>query len=264
MSFVFNNHVSFTLLGIVIQLKKKKKKPPLLPARVATSRWDWVPICLSESLLSTLSVALASLPSATEGIFTMSENSVFNCRAEANRSSCSGYHLWRRGFQVRFSVSESTKWTRKSFILDLLFLDVNSWLVTFGFHLHNAIPGFPVPKFDLTEPSYELVKSQQWDDIPVRDKKRNYEGWQRACLCLIVPCLIRLPGDQRLFFLDSGKKAPLLSCISVQQTRGLWNRLQSAFSDANKNRKTLSNSNKIWKLVVECRASTENPRNAHL
>ncbi|OXB57759.1 hypothetical protein ASZ78_006549 [Callipepla squamata] len=44
--------------------------------------------------------------------------------------------------------------------------DVNSWLVTFGFHLHNAIPGFPVPKFDLTEPSYELVKSQQWEDIP--------------------------------------------------------------------------------------------------
>ncbi|KAJ8793665.1 hypothetical protein J1605_019268 [Eschrichtius robustus] len=44
--------------------------------------------------------------------------------------------------------------------------DVNSWLVTFGFHLHNAIPGFPVPKFDLTEPSYELVKSQQWDDVP--------------------------------------------------------------------------------------------------
>lgn len=130
----------------------------------------------------------------------MSENSVFNCRAEANRSSCSGYHLWRRGFQVRFSGWESTKWTRKPFILDLLFLDVNSWLVTFGFHLHNAIPGFPVPKFDLTEPSYELVKSQQWDDIPVRDKKRNYEGWQRACLCLIVPCLIRLPGDQRLFF----------------------------------------------------------------
>ncbi|XP_029437000.1 teneurin-3 isoform X1 [Rhinatrema bivittatum] len=44
--------------------------------------------------------------------------------------------------------------------------DINSWLVTFGFHLHNAIPGFPVPKFDLTEPSYELLKSQQWDDIP--------------------------------------------------------------------------------------------------
>lgn len=60
-------------------------------------------------------------------------------------------------------------------ILDLLFPDVNSWLVTFGFHLHNAIPGFPVPKFDLTEPSYELVKSQQWDDIPVRDKEPNYE-----------------------------------------------------------------------------------------
>ncbi|XP_041115150.1 teneurin-3-like isoform X17 [Polyodon spathula] len=44
--------------------------------------------------------------------------------------------------------------------------DVNSWLVTFGFHLHNAIPGFPIPKFDLTEPSYELQKSQLWDDLP--------------------------------------------------------------------------------------------------
>uniref|UniRef100_A0A671XCW0 Teneurin transmembrane protein 3 n=1 Tax=Sparus aurata TaxID=8175 RepID=A0A671XCW0_SPAAU len=25
--------------------------------------------------------------------------------------------------------------------------DVNIWLVTFGFHLHNAIPGFPIPNF---------------------------------------------------------------------------------------------------------------------
>lgn len=162
-------------------------------------RWDWVPIYLSESLLSTLSVALASLPSATEVIFTVSENSVFNCRAEANRSSFSGYRLWRWGFQVRLSVSESTKWTRKSFILDLLFLDVNSWLVTFGFHLHNAIPGFPVPKFDLTEPSYELVKSQQWDDTPVRDKKQNCERWRRACLCLTVP-FNQTPWVPKAFF----------------------------------------------------------------
>ncbi|CAL8261650.1 unnamed protein product [Lota lota] len=44
--------------------------------------------------------------------------------------------------------------------------DVNSWLVTFGFHLHNTIPGFPVPKFDLSVPSYELKKSQLWDDLP--------------------------------------------------------------------------------------------------
>ncbi|XP_051920619.1 teneurin-3 isoform X7 [Hippocampus zosterae] len=44
--------------------------------------------------------------------------------------------------------------------------DVNSWLVTFGFHLHNTIPGFPVPKFDLSMPSYELKKSQLWDDLP--------------------------------------------------------------------------------------------------
>uniref|UniRef100_A0A3B5M046 Uncharacterized protein n=1 Tax=Xiphophorus couchianus TaxID=32473 RepID=A0A3B5M046_9TELE len=44
--------------------------------------------------------------------------------------------------------------------------DVNIWLVTFGFHLHNAIPGFPIPKFDLTEPSLEMKKSQLWDDLP--------------------------------------------------------------------------------------------------
>lgn len=47
-------------------------------------------------------------------------------------------------------------------------IDVNSWLVTFGFHLHNTIPGYPVPKFDLSMPSYELRKSQRWDDLPVR------------------------------------------------------------------------------------------------
>lgn len=58
--------------------------------------------------------------------------------------------------------------------------------MTFGFHLHNAIPGFPVPKFDLTEPSYELVKSQQWDDIPVRNKKQNYE---KVINGLLVSCL---------------------------------------------------------------------------
>ncbi|KAM9477763.1 teneurin-3 isoform 5-T5 [Clarias gariepinus] len=44
--------------------------------------------------------------------------------------------------------------------------DVNIWLVTFGFHLHNAIPGFPIPKFDLTQPSLEMRKSQLWDDLP--------------------------------------------------------------------------------------------------
>uniref|UniRef100_A0A8C6TY83 Si:dkey-237h12.3 n=1 Tax=Neogobius melanostomus TaxID=47308 RepID=A0A8C6TY83_9GOBI len=44
--------------------------------------------------------------------------------------------------------------------------DINSWLVTFGFHLHNTIPGFPVPKFDIGMASYELIKSQLWDDLP--------------------------------------------------------------------------------------------------
>lgn len=54
-----------------------------------------------------------------------------------------------------------------------LSLDVNIWLVTFGFHLHNAIPGFPIPKFDLTQPSLEMRKSQLWDDLPVRIPRPN-------------------------------------------------------------------------------------------
>uniref|UniRef100_A0A8B9K5F3 Si:dkey-237h12.3 n=1 Tax=Astyanax mexicanus TaxID=7994 RepID=A0A8B9K5F3_ASTMX len=36
--------------------------------------------------------------------------------------------------------------------------DVNCWLVTFGFHLHNSIPGFPVPNSGMTQPFYELTK----------------------------------------------------------------------------------------------------------
>uniref|UniRef100_A0A6I8PGC2 Teneurin transmembrane protein 4 n=1 Tax=Ornithorhynchus anatinus TaxID=9258 RepID=A0A6I8PGC2_ORNAN len=46
--------------------------------------------------------------------------------------------------------------------------DVNSWLRTFGFQLHNVIPGFPGPDVTATEPSYELTRTQtrtrEWDD----------------------------------------------------------------------------------------------------
>ncbi|KAB0377440.1 hypothetical protein FD755_011884 [Muntiacus reevesi] len=46
--------------------------------------------------------------------------------------------------------------------------DVNSWLLTFGFQLHNVIPGYPKPDMDAMEPSYELVhtqmKTQEWDN----------------------------------------------------------------------------------------------------
>ncbi|XP_048031700.1 teneurin-3 isoform X2 [Megalobrama amblycephala] len=45
--------------------------------------------------------------------------------------------------------------------------DVNSWLVTFGFHLHNSIPGFPIPISEMSQASYELAKSQVWDDLTV-------------------------------------------------------------------------------------------------
>lgn len=53
--------------------------------------------------------------------------------------------------------------------------DVNSWLLTFGFQLHNVIPGYPKPDTDAMEPSYELshtqMKTQEWDNskvIPAR------------------------------------------------------------------------------------------------
>uniref|UniRef100_A0A8C2MZX5 Teneurin-4 n=1 Tax=Cricetulus griseus TaxID=10029 RepID=A0A8C2MZX5_CRIGR len=46
--------------------------------------------------------------------------------------------------------------------------DVNSWLLTFGFQLHNVIPGYPKPDTDAMEPSYELMhtqmKTQEWDN----------------------------------------------------------------------------------------------------
>lgn len=49
--------------------------------------------------------------------------------------------------------------------------DVNSWLLTFGFQLHNVIPGYPKPDTDAMEPSYELIhtqmKTQEWDNSKV-------------------------------------------------------------------------------------------------
>jgi hypothetical protein len=49
--------------------------------------------------------------------------------------------------------------------------DVNSWLLTFGFQLHNVIPGYPKPDTDAMEPSYELkhtqMKTQEWDNSKV-------------------------------------------------------------------------------------------------
>ncbi|XP_048349965.1 teneurin-4 [Sphaerodactylus townsendi] len=46
--------------------------------------------------------------------------------------------------------------------------DVNSWLLTFGFQLHNVIPGYPKPDMETVEPSYELthtqLKTQEWDN----------------------------------------------------------------------------------------------------
>ena len=70
--------------------------------------------------------------------------------------------------------------------------DINIWLVTFGFHLHNAIPGFPIPKFDLTQPSLEMKKSQLWDDLPVRIPTPQALAWLTTlcvCVCVWVVCV---------------------------------------------------------------------------
>lgn len=55
----------------------------------------------------------------------------------------------------------------KPMCVDVFPADVNTWLVVFGFHLHNSIPGFPVPKSGITRVSYELAKSEVWDNLPV-------------------------------------------------------------------------------------------------
>lgn len=61
---------------------------------------------------------------------------------------------------------------RQLFVCDNLSpLDVNSWLVTFGFQLYNVIPGYHKPNTESMEPSHELVrtqiKTQEWDSTKV-------------------------------------------------------------------------------------------------
>ncbi|XP_067852200.1 teneurin-2 [Heptranchias perlo] len=43
--------------------------------------------------------------------------------------------------------------------------DVKSWLVMFGFQLYNIIPGFPKPAVRFAAPPYELVESQERDNV---------------------------------------------------------------------------------------------------
>uniref|UniRef100_A0A4W3GXX0 Teneurin-2 n=1 Tax=Callorhinchus milii TaxID=7868 RepID=A0A4W3GXX0_CALMI len=43
--------------------------------------------------------------------------------------------------------------------------DVKSWLVTFGFQLYNIIPGFPKPAIHFAKPPYELVESQERENL---------------------------------------------------------------------------------------------------
>ncbi|XP_078267434.1 teneurin-2-like isoform X7 [Rhinoraja longicauda] len=52
--------------------------------------------------------------------------------------------------------------------------DVKSWLVMFGFQLYNIIPGFPKPAVRFAAPPYELVESQE------RDNVRFVSGVQQA------------------------------------------------------------------------------------
>ncbi|KAM8842716.1 LOW QUALITY PROTEIN: teneurin-3 [Synchiropus picturatus] len=59
--------------------------------------------------------------------------------------------------------------------------DINIWLVTFGFHLHNAIPGFPVPQYDPNRPSLEMRKSQL-DDLPPICVQQEVTSQSRAFL----------------------------------------------------------------------------------
>ncbi|XP_060740656.1 teneurin-3 isoform X1 [Tachysurus vachellii] len=62
--------------------------------------------------------------------------------------------------------------------------DVNTWLVVFGFHLHNSIPGFPRPKSEMTRVSYELAKSEIWDNLPAIGVQQQVLRQAKAFLAL--------------------------------------------------------------------------------
>lgn len=69
-------------------------------------------------------------------------------------------------------------------------LDVNSWLVTFGFQLYNVIPGYHKPNTESMEPSYELVrtqiKTQEWDSTKVIYGDDSYLSPSRSHLLSIT------------------------------------------------------------------------------
>ncbi|KAF7706925.1 hypothetical protein HF521_018143 [Silurus meridionalis] len=72
--------------------------------------------------------------------------------------------------------------------------DVNTWLVIFGFHLHNSIPGFPVPKSGITRVSYELEESEIWDNLPAVGVQQQVLRQAKAFLALDwMPPSRRLP-----------------------------------------------------------------------
>ncbi|KAI5624951.1 teneurin-3 isoform X2, partial [Silurus asotus] len=72
--------------------------------------------------------------------------------------------------------------------------DVNTWLVIFGFHLHNSIPGFPVPKSGMTRVSYELEESVIWDNLPAVGVQQQVLRQAKAFLALDwTPPSRRLP-----------------------------------------------------------------------
>lgn len=76
--------------------------------------------------------------------------------------------------------------------LSLSSLDVNSWLVTFGFQLYNVIPGYHKPNTESMEPSYELVrtqiKTQEWDSTKVIHVDHSYLAHLSPCHHRSPPC----------------------------------------------------------------------------
>lgn len=84
---------------------------------------------------------------------------IFRCVWQLCHQSLPTYGAWAKGRSLTRHISAS------------LHPDVNSWLLTFGFQLHNVIPGYPKPDTDAMEPSYELVhtqmKTQEWDNSKV-------------------------------------------------------------------------------------------------
>lgn len=114
--------------------------------------------------------------------------------------------------------------------------DVNSWLLTFGFQLHNVIPGYPKPDMDAMEPSYELIhtqmKTQEWDN----SKVIHATSFSIVDICVTLlsiasGCNAHCKNKYQSALADSPRSQPGSRCSASHRSNEMWlldNHIQSS------------------------------------